>query len=194
MPDPTDHARSPHAPRLTRRRLLAGATSGAMVLPTRPRPAAAQDPTPSPPASPPATPTAPTPAPPPPPPEELDAFMAISTILVGGGRLDRTRGERLLTLLTADPARRPGLAALLVAAPAPGAAAATPIALPPGGQAVAADILRFWYLGTFDGQPVADRATAWFGLSAWQAVPYTPAPSVCKAFGFWATEGLRTED
>ena len=38
-------------------------------------------------------------------------------------------------------------------------------------------ILRFWYLGIWDDQPVTDRAASWFGLSAWQAVEYTYAPA-----------------
>ena len=70
-------------------------------------------------------------------------------------------------------------------------AAATPIATPVAtlsrdARELVEQILRFWYLGTWDDQPVTDRAGFWFGLSAWQAVEYTYAPSVCRAFGIWA--------
>ena len=119
----------------------------------------------------------------------IDAFMDLSLALVGGGRLDPDRGGQLLALIAADPARLPALADLL--AIRAGGAAATPIATPvaplPGeSRGLVEQILRYWYLGTYDDQPVTDRAGFWFGLSAWQAVQYTYAPSVCRAFGVWA--------
>jgi hypothetical protein len=119
----------------------------------------------------------------------IDAFMDLSLALVGGGRLDPDRGGQLLALIAADPARLPALADLL--AIRAGGAAATPIATPVAtltGEArgLVEQILRYWYLGTYNEQPVTDRAGFWFGLSAWQAVQYTYAPSVCRAFGVWA--------
>jgi hypothetical protein len=119
----------------------------------------------------------------------LDTFMDLSLALVGGGRLDPDRGGQLLALIAANPT---GVAALdeLLSIRA-GGAAATPIATPVAtlsgdARGLVEQILRFWYLGTWDGQPVTDRAGFWFGLSAWQAVEYTYAPSVCRAFGIWA--------
>ena len=119
----------------------------------------------------------------------IATFMDLSLALVGGGRLDDKRGAQLLALIEADPVRRSALDALL--AIRSGDAATTPIATPVAALSAAdrelvEQILRFWYLGTYDGQPVADRAGFWFGLSAWQAVGYTYAPSVCRAFGLWA--------
>jgi hypothetical protein len=116
-------------------------------------------------------------------------FMDLSLALVGGGRLDEQRGEQLLDLIAADPQRREALGTLL--AIRAGDAADEPIATPVATLSAAErdlveQILRFWYLGTYDDQPVTDRAGFWFGLSAWQAVGYTYAPSVCRAFGLWA--------
>jgi hypothetical protein len=119
----------------------------------------------------------------------IDSFMELSLALVGGGTLDPQRGSQLLALIAPDRERRAALDELLAIRTV--GAAATPIATPVA--ALSADarelveqILRFWYLGTWDDQPVTDRAASWFGLSAWQAVEYTYAPSVCRAFGIWA--------
>ncbi|MBA3449804.1 MAG: hypothetical protein H0T18_01175 [Chloroflexia bacterium] len=119
----------------------------------------------------------------------IATFMGLSLALVGGGRLDDTRGAQLLALIAADSERRAALDRLL--AIRAGDATATPIATPVATLSGAErdlveQMLRFWYLGTYDGQPVTDRAGFWFGLSAWQAVEYTYAPSVCRAFGLWA--------
>lgn len=135
----------------------------------------------------------------------LDQLMAVSAALVGGGQLDPDRGAQYLRLADADPARQTALDRLLASPPdpatsaparlaypwdAPAAAtplAATPLAAPPAGSDAAKDLLRFWYLGTLDGAAVEGRDHAWFSLGAWQALRYTAAPSVCKAFGSWAT-------
>ena len=119
----------------------------------------------------------------------IESFMDLSTALVGGGKLDPQRGSQLLALIAPDSERRRGLDDLL--AIRAGGAAATPIATPVAAlsgdaRELVEQILRFWYLGTWDDQPVTDRAGFWFGLSAWQAVEYTYAPSVCRAFGIWA--------
>jgi Membrane bound FAD containing D-sorbitol dehydrogenase len=119
----------------------------------------------------------------------IESFMDLSLALVGGGKLDPQRGSQLLALIAADPERRRALDDLL--AIRVGGEAATPIATPVAtlsrdARVLVEQILRFWYLGTWDDQPVTDRAGFWFGLSAWQAVEYTYAPSVCRAFGIWA--------
>jgi hypothetical protein len=119
----------------------------------------------------------------------LDSFMDLSLALVGGGRLDPQRGSQLLALIAPDRERLTALDELL--AIRAGGAAATPIATPVAtlsgdARQLVEQILRFWYLGTWEDQPVTDRAASWFGLSAWQAVGYTYAPSVCRAFGIWA--------
>jgi len=119
----------------------------------------------------------------------IESFMDLSLALVGGGKLDPQRGSQLLALIAPDSERRRALDDLL--AIRAGGAAATPIATPVAAlsgdaRELVEQILRFWYLGTWDDQPVTDRAGFWFGLSAWQAVEYTYAPSVCRAFGIWA--------
>lgn len=119
----------------------------------------------------------------------IESFMDLSLALVGGGRLDPDRGGQLLALIAADPDRLTALDELL--AIRVGGATAMPIATPVAALSGSArdlveQILRFWYLGMYDDQPVTDRAGFWFGLSAWQAVEYTYAPSVCRAFGLWA--------
>ena len=135
----------------------------------------------------------------------LDQLMAVSAALVGGGQLDPDRGAQFLRLADADPARTAALDRLLASPPDPATAApallaypwetsaaatpsaATPLAAPAAGSDAAKDLLRFWYLGTVDGAAVEGRDHAWFSLGAWQALRYTAAPSVCKAFGSWAT-------
>lgn len=131
----------------------------------------------------------------------LDQLMAVSATLVGGGRLDPARGTQFLGLVDADPARKAALDRLLASPPDPAASApavvaypwaapaaatpaATPLAVAPD---AAKDLLRFWYLGTFDGAAVDGRDRMWFTLAAWQATSYTAAPSICKSFGSWAT-------
>ena len=119
----------------------------------------------------------------------IESFMDLALALVGGGKLDPQRGNQLLALIATDPERRRALDDLL--AIRAGGEAATPIATPVAtlsdeARELAEQILRFWYLGTWDDQPVTDRAGFWFGLSAWQAVEYTYATSVCRAFGIWA--------
>jgi hypothetical protein len=119
----------------------------------------------------------------------IESFMGLSLALVGGGRPDPQRGSQLLALIAPDRERRTTLDELL--AIRAGGEAATPIATPVSilsgdARELVEQILRFWYLGTWDDQPVTDRAASWFGLSAWQAVGYTYAPSVCREFGIWA--------
>jgi hypothetical protein len=119
---------------------------------------------------------APTPTPSP---ERVDAFVALSQALVGGGRLDPERAAQFLQLNDADPDRAAALDALLALDPA--------TAVAEGVQASPVKpILHFWYRGVFDGQPVPDRETFWYGLSSWQSVRYTSSTSICKRFGDWA--------
>jgi len=118
----------------------------------------------------------------------LEPFLTLSAALVGGGRLDERRAAQYLAIVETDAAKSAALDELLALDPA---AAGTPLATPVAAasadaRALGREILSFWYLAVVDDQPVTDRAAAWFGLSAWQAVRYTPPTSVCKAFGAWA--------
>jgi hypothetical protein len=162
---------------LSRRRLLTGVgvaslTGGLSPLPTT-ETTVAQD----------ATPAAIDPA-------RLSGLVDLSRTLCGGGNFDSARATSLLGLLDADPALAQGLAELLASPPVDPAGSATPPAAPTSvpssrAQAAAQAILVYWYVGVFNGDPVADRATAYYGLTAWQAM-YTPPFAVCKLFGGWA--------
>lgn len=112
-------------------------------------------------------------------PARIDAFVALSQALVGGGRIDPNRAAQFLELNDADPQRADALGALLGMDPATVVSdqADDPLVKP---------ILHFWYRGVYDDQPVAGRDTFWYGLSAWQAVTYTSSTSICKIFGDWA--------
>jgi hypothetical protein len=142
---------------MTRRAFLA-ATAGAAVLPAT---AGAQDAT--------ATPDK----------ARIDAVVALSQALVGGGRIDPNRAAQYMELNDADPDDKALLDQLLTVDPAN--VAATPAAHP-----MATPILLYWYLGEHKGVAVPERDTFWYGLSSWQAVKYTSSTSICKRFGDWA--------
>lgn len=109
---------------------------------------------------------------------DVDALLAISQTLCGGGELDPARAEMLLQLLSDDPELSAGLAELQ----------SQPFddlsALGAEANAAATAILLFWYAGAFNGEPVSDRATAYYSLTAWQAM-YTYPMSTCRGFGLW---------
>ncbi len=114
---------------------------------------------------------------------DVETLLAVSTALVGSDALNEDAASALAQLIGADPARVSGFEAL--------ASASDPTALddlPDDARTVANDILEYWYLGQFDGQPVENRAAIFFGLPVWQTVPYSTQPTLCKAFGYWATE------
>jgi hypothetical protein len=113
-------------------------------------------------------------------PARLQGLMEISKTLCGGGNLDSTRGAMLAQFLDGDPNLAAGLDELLATPPAEGKPLGSQKA-----EATAQAILLFWYAGEINGAPVPDRATAYYGLTAWQAM-YTPSWAVCKAFGGWA--------
>ncbi len=114
-------------------------------------------------------------------PARLDPFLALSLALVGGGDLDEGRARQYLATVAADGAKQRALDELLARAEKPSASRLSSAA-----RELRKEILEFWYLGTVGGQPVAGGASAWATLHAWQAVQYTPAPSVCKGYGSWA--------
>lgn len=151
--------------RLTRRRVLQGAalTTGALALGLEAAPALAQSATPN--AS----------------GVTVDQLMALSAQLVGGGQLNADFGPQLLALIAKDPAQLSALKELIA-----GGSAATPEPASPAAKKVVANILTYWYVGEFDGNPVPDRQGLYFGLAAYQTVPYVTIQSVCKGFGYWA--------
>ncbi|MCC6313895.1 MAG: hypothetical protein IT337_07760 [Thermomicrobiales bacterium] len=141
--------------------------------------------------------------------EDLDALIGVSRTLSGGGNFNADQATMLWHLLAADPALKQGLDELLASPPvdprlsASATSEATPAATPqpvtaraagvsggadvvsPQRQAASQAILLFWYAGIFGGDPIANRSTAYYGLTAWQAM-YTPTWAICKAYGAWA--------
>ncbi len=113
--------------------------------------------------------------------ENLQALSTLSATLCGGGAFDDARTETLLELLAADPDLSRGFVDLVVDNPVPG----TEPALSAQAEATMDAILRYWYIGEFDGEAVAGRAAIYDQLTAWQAM-YTPPYAVCKAYGAWA--------
>lgn len=111
----------------------------------------------------------------------LDAFVALSEALVGGGRIDPDRaGRALAALQDADPASLAALDEMLAAGP-------EAVLASPGDFPSVQPLLLFWYQGSWNGVAVDGRDTFWYGLSAWQAVKYTSSTGICKRFGDWAT-------
>lgn len=114
-------------------------------------------------------------------PENVQALTTLSATLCGGGSFDEGRAETLLELLAADPGLSRGFVELQVDDPVPG----TQLVLSSDAEATMQAILRYWYIGEFNGEAVEGRAAVYDQLTAWQAM-YTPPYAVCKAFGAWA--------
>jgi hypothetical protein len=117
---------------------------------------------------------------------DLDRLKEVSSALVGGGTLADNALETLGGLISADPA---AIAAFdgLAAVDDPASADAMD-AMSGDERALVENILEFWYLGNFDGKPVENRADLYFGLPVWATLPYVSQPTLCKAFGYWATD------
>jgi hypothetical protein len=115
-----------------------------------------------------------------------DELLAVSELLVGGGSLPTDALPALALLVNADPAlvaALPELRSALQVRSADALERATPDV-----QRLAGNILSFWYLGTFDGTPVPNRAEMFPALMSWQTLPYVTILTVCKGFGYWAQD------
>lgn len=116
---------------------------------------------------------------------DLQTLQDLSTSLVGGGNINTDALPILSSLIEADPA--------LIAA-LPNLAALTDFtteavtALDDDTRRLASNILQFWYLGRWDGNPVEQRADLFFSLVSWQTLPYVTQPTLCKGFGYWAAD------
>lgn len=109
----------------------------------------------------------------------LAGLVNLSQLLCRG-KIDESRASTLLDFLTTDADLSAGLDQLLATPPVPGQP------LPDGLPSVTADVvLTYWYAGTFSGQPAPDLATAYYQLTAWQAM-YTFPQSTCRGFGAWS--------
>jgi hypothetical protein len=113
-------------------------------------------------------------------PDELQQLVELSQLLCGGGKFDTGRATGLMLLIAGSPALQTGFAELTATPPVPGQPFGSDLA-----HATAQTILLYWYVGVFAGAPVADRSTAYYQLTAWQAM-YTYSQAVCKAYGGWA--------
>lgn len=173
----TDHPRSAQAEmdlearssRLTRRRLIAGSGAAAALAPL-----AALGQEASPVASPAASPVADV---------NIDVFRAICFAAAGVAELPDEPLAQLRDLILADPPSAAGLGAMLAAS-----GGLDFNALPEGADVAVTNILEFWYLGNFNGEPVENRADLFTGLVSFQTLPYVTIPAVCKAYGYWAME------
>ena len=110
-----------------------------------------------------------------------EALLRISEGLAGGGSLGADALPTLMGLIGDDPALAE-LASLTSFTPESIAASSL------AARQLATNILQFWYLGQWDGQPVDGRSGMYFSLVAWQTLPYATQPTLCKGFAYWATE------
>ncbi len=55
-------------------------------------------------------------------------------------------------------------------------------------QKVAGNILQYWFVGWYNGEPVDNRTELYFDLAGWQALPYRTEQSACKDLFYWAEE------
>ena len=156
------------SPRLTRRHLLAG--SGAAVATTTLAGSGfAQEATPATPAA-----------------VDPEAFRALCLAVTAATELDDAGLEQLLGLFNEDPETAAELQALL--ATGDDFAEVDIRDLPFSALVIVTNILQFWYLGNFRNEPLENRADRFPGLVAWQALPYVTNQTVCKGFGYWATD------
>ncbi|HWV24712.1 MAG TPA: hypothetical protein VNZ58_11030 [Thermomicrobiales bacterium] len=162
---------------LNRRRFV-GVASGALVAPVIPAVALGQEYS---------TPQSGTPVASPAASEvDEDALYELSQKLVGGGNLSRDAVGPLAKLIGGDADLAAGFEELVkLDDPTSEDARA---ALSENAQAASTNILLYWYDGYFGDHPVENRADILFGLPVWSTVPYITMPTVCKGFGYWATE------
>jgi hypothetical protein len=113
-------------------------------------------------------------------PDDLQQLIDLSKTLCGGGNFSTDRATGLMQLIVGSSALQTGFAELTATPPVPGQPFSSDLA-----HATAQTILLYWYVGVFAGAPLPDRSTAYYQLTAWQAM-YTYSQAVCKAYGGWA--------
>lgn len=178
MPDSRRNPERARVSTVTRRRFV-GVATGALAAPVIPVTVLAQEYS---------TPQSGTPIASPAAPVEIDedALFTLSQALVGGGKLNRDAVEPLAKLIGGDPDLTAGFEELAkFDDPTSDEARA---GLSKNAEAASAHILLYWYEGYFGDQPVEHRAGILFGLPVWSTVSYITMPTVCKGFGYWATE------
>lgn len=116
---------------------------------------------------------------------DTTALQQVSTGLVGGGQINADALPILAALVAVDEQLA---AALPTLANLQAYTTEAVAALDEDARRLATNILQFWYLGRWEGEPIEERADLYFSLVSWQALPYSTQQTVCKAFGYWATE------
>lgn len=116
---------------------------------------------------------------------DSNALQVMSTVLVGGGQINVDALPILIELVSSDEALVAALPELSAVSPMTTESVA---ALGTDAKRLATNILQFWYLGRWNDQAIAQRADVYFSLVSWQALPYATQQTVCKAFGYWATD------
>lgn len=114
-----------------------------------------------------------------------ERVMAVSENLCGGANLKAENVGTLLTILNSDDENVSAFEELEAVGEFSDEVMG---GVSPEAQALAANILQYWYLGRYNGVPVEDRADMFFDLACWQPLPYATQPSTCKSFGYWAVE------
>jgi hypothetical protein len=107
--------------------------------------------------------------------DEVARFVALSQQLTGYADLDAAVGAIYLRNLRATPSSSAALDTLL----------ANPQSNDPAARALAAQIVRAWYSGTYAG-PDGRRTATWTQALAWRACAFTKPPSACAVPGSWA--------
>lgn len=118
---------------------------------------------------------------------EIDAsrLMAVSEGLCGGAKLKLENAETLLSLLNSESSGAAAFEELEAVGEFTDEAME---GVSPEAQGLAANILQYWFLGRYNGEPVEGRAEMFFDMACWQTLPYSTQPSTCKSFGYWAVE------
>ena len=116
---------------------------------------------------------------------DIARLMALSERLAGGASLKETAAGGLLTLLQAEPDVAPAFEELEAISEITDEAVA---GASTEAQRLSTNILQYWFLGRYDGNPVENRADIFFNFASWQALPYSTQQSTCKSFGYWAVE------
>jgi hypothetical protein len=117
---------------------------------------------------------------------DVDELARVSLALVGGGSLNDAGLQTLAGLLSVEDADVRAFREL-ASVDDPSAEGALDD-MSADARDLVENILQFWYLGQFGGNPVENRADLYFSLPVWSTVPWFTQPTLCKAFGYWSAE------
>jgi len=117
---------------------------------------------------------------------DFEAFRQVNLAVTGADDLDDEGLRQLLDLFLADEEMTAALATLMDEV-----AAGTELdlrSLDFSLVVVTTNIKQFWYLGNFRNEPLPNRPQRIGRLVTYAALPYFTVPTICKAFGYWATD------